>query len=230
MAEPRGRGFAVAVLLVAVGFVVAPLSVFGTASRVGIPVVIGTGILATFLLARGSKSMEARQFLLTVMLMAVGVRLVVLALIHQSVGPIVFAPDALVYEEVGQQLLQSWQGLRPLPEKASGTQFGYYAMNAVFFFFFGRGVGAPVAFNILLASWLAVPVYYLTLAVVRGQHAVARLATMYSPFRRSCASVVEPVGAAAVAKASAERRCPTQVQPAVPPPHHPPYPTVPFLI
>ena len=167
MAAPRGRGFPVAVLLVAVGFVLAPLSVSGAASQIGIPLVIGPGLLVTFLIARGSRDPDAQRFLLTAMLMAVGVRLIVLALIHQSVGPVVFAPDGVVYEQVAEELLQSWQGLRPTPEKAGGTQFGYYAINAAFSFIMGRGPGAPVAFNILLASWVAVPVYYLTLAVVR---------------------------------------------------------------
>ena len=182
MAAPRGRGFPVAVLLVAVGFVLAPLSVSGAASQIGIPLVIGPGLLVTFLIARASRDPDAQRFLLTAMLMAVGVRLITLALIHQSVGPLIFAPDGLVYEQEGEQLLMSWRGLRPTPEKAGGTQFGYYAINAAFFFIFGRGAGAPVAFNILLASWVAVPVYYLTLAVVRGHHAVARLATLLTLF------------------------------------------------
>ena len=55
-------------------------------------------------------------------------------------------------------------------------------MNAVFFLIFGKGSGAPVAFNILLASWLALPIYYLTLAVVRENHAVARWATVLTLF------------------------------------------------
>ena len=182
MAAPRGRGFPVAVLLVAVGFVLAPLSVSGAASQIGIPLVIGPGLLITFLLARAARTVEAQRFLLSAMLGAVGVRLLVLTLIHQSVGPLVFAPDGFVYEQVGDELLQSWQGLRPMPEKAGGVKFGYYAINAAFFFIFGRGTGGPVALNILLSSWVALPVYYLTLAVVRGNHAVARLATALTLF------------------------------------------------
>jgi hypothetical protein len=116
------------------------------------------------------------------MLLSIGVRLMVLSLIHQSVGPIVFAPDANVYEQVGEELLQSWQGLRAAPEKAAGTQAGYYAVNALSTLVFGRGGGAPAAMNILLATWLALPVYYLTLAVVRDKHAVARWATVMALF------------------------------------------------
>jgi hypothetical protein len=182
MAAPTGRWFAPAVLLVAVGFVLAPLSVAGTASRLGIPLVIGPGLIATVLLARAPQDQGAQRFLLTVMLLSIGVRLMALTLIHQSVGPIVFAPDANVYEQVGQELLQSWRGLGPTPEKAAGTQAGYYAINAFMFIVFGRGSGGPVALNILLATWLALPVYYLTLAVVRGSHAVARWATVMALF------------------------------------------------
>ena len=133
MAAPRGRGFPVAVLLVAVGFVLAPLSVSGAASQIGIPLVIGPGLLVTFVLARASRNPDVQRFLLTAILMAVGVRLITLTLIHQSVGPLVFAPDGLVYEQVAVELLQSWQGLRPKPEKAGSIQFGYYAINAAFF-------------------------------------------------------------------------------------------------
>lgn len=182
MAAQRGRGFAVAILLVAVGFVLAPLSVSGTASRIGLPVVMGPGLVFTFLLAGMSGREEAKEFLLTAMLGAIGIRLIALTLIHQSVGPTVFAPDSAVYEMVAQDLLQSWQGFGPRPEKATGVQAGYYAMNAILFWIFGRGSGAPVAINILLASWLAIPIYYLTMAVVRENHAVARLATTLTLF------------------------------------------------
>jgi hypothetical protein len=122
MAAPTGRGFALAVLLVAVGFVLAPLSVAGVASRIGIPLVIGPGLIATVILARLPRDAGEQRFLLTVMLLSIGVRLMAVTLIHQSVGPIVFAPDANVYEQVGQELLQSWRGLGPTPDKAAGTQ------------------------------------------------------------------------------------------------------------
>ena len=171
-----------AVLLVAVGFVLAPLTVTGTPSRLGFPVIIGPGLVLTFLLARMGRTEEDQNFLLTSMLLAIGVRLIVVSLIHQSVGPNVFAPDSAVYEDVGQELLQSWRGLQPTPEKASGTQFGYYAINAISFFIFGKGAGAPVAINILLASWLAIPVYFLGLAVVQGNQAVARWAVTMTLF------------------------------------------------
>jgi hypothetical protein len=182
MAAPTGRGFALAVLLVAVGFVLAPLSVTGAASRIGSPLVIGPGLIATVILARLPREAVAQRFLLQAMLLSIGVRLMFLTLIHQSVGPIVFAPDANVYEQVGQELLQSWRGLGPTPDKAAGTQAGYYAINAAMFMVFGRGGGGPVALNILLATWLALPVYYLTLAVVRDNHAVARWATVMALF------------------------------------------------
>jgi hypothetical protein len=182
MPASTGRGFAPAVLLALVGFVLAPLSVGDTASRLGIPLVIGFGLIVTVILARLPSDAGARQFLLTMMLMSIGVRLMVLTLIHQSVGPIVFAPDANVYEQVGQELLNSWRGLGPTPDKAAGAQVGYYAINAAMFVVFGRGGGGPVALNILLASWLALPVYYLTRAVVRDNHAVARWATVMALF------------------------------------------------
>src|SRR5688572_20262085 len=98
-----GRAFGPAVLLLVTGFVLAPLSVDNAASRIGIPLVIGPGLLATLILARLVKDPAARGFLITVMVLSIGVRLLVLALIHQSIGPTVFAPDVNVYEQVGDE-------------------------------------------------------------------------------------------------------------------------------
>ena len=76
---------------------------------------IGPGLVATFMLARMSRNLDVQGFLLTAMMLAIGVRLLALTLIHQSVGPAVFAPDTNVYRNVSQELLQSWQGLPPHP-------------------------------------------------------------------------------------------------------------------
>lgn len=181
--SPRGRGFALALLLLVAGFVAAPLTMADTPSRVGLPLVIGLGLPLTFLIARVQRDAEAGRFLLSVMLGAIGLRLLVLALIHSSVGPAVFAPDTQEYWVVGQELLDSWQGDRPTPRKLVGSfQIGYYVLNAVAFLIFGRGAGAPVALNILFASWLAVPIYHLTLLCVRGHQGVARWATLMTAF------------------------------------------------
>jgi hypothetical protein len=183
MPPKRGRGFALSVLLLVAGFLSAPLAVGDTPSRVGLPLVIGLGVPVTFLIARAQREKEVGQFLLSVMLAAIGIRLLVLALIHSSVGPAVFAPDTEEYWVVGQELLDAWQGERPVPRKLVGSlQIGYYVLNAVAFLIFGRGAGAPVALNILLASWLAVPIYHLTRLCVRGHHGVARWATIMALF------------------------------------------------
>ena len=144
---------------------------------------IGLGVLFTFLLARAQRDPEVGRFLLSVMLAAIGVRLLMLALIHSSVGPAVFAPDTIDYDITGQQLLDAWQGEGPMPRRLVGSfQTGYYVLNAVSFLIFGRGAGAPVALNILLASWLAVPIYHLARLCVRGHHGVARWASILVVF------------------------------------------------
>jgi hypothetical protein len=183
MPPKRGRGFALSVLLLVAGFVSAPLAVGDTPSRVGLPLVIGLGVPVTFLIARAQREKDTGAFLLSVMLAAIGIRLLVLALIHSSIGPAAFAPDTEEYWVVGQELLDAWQGERPVPRKLVGSfQIGYYILNAVAFMIFGRGAGAPVAVNILLASWLAVPIYHLTRLCVRGNHGVARWATIMALF------------------------------------------------
>ena len=183
MQSNRNRGFALAVLLLVAGFVSAPLALTDAPSRVGLPLVIGLGVAVTFVIARAQRDQDVGRFLLSIMLAAIGVRLLVVALIHSSIGPAVFAPDTGEYEVVGQELLDAWQGERPVPRKLVGSfQVGYYVLNAVSFFIFGRGAGAPVALNILLASWLAVPIYHLARLCVRGHHGVARWATVMAVF------------------------------------------------
>src|SRR5690606_21446216 len=77
------------------------------------------------------------------------------------------------------ELLLAWRGERPVPGKLVGSfQVGYYVLNAIAFVIFGRGAGAQVALNILLASWTAVPIYHLARLCVRGHHGVARWASV----------------------------------------------------
>lgn len=179
MSQRRGRGFALALLLLVAGFASAPLALPDAPSRVGLALVIGLGVPVTFLIARAQADQEAGRFLLWAMLAAIGVRLIVLALVHGSVGPAVFAPDTVDYDITGQELLDAWQGERPVPRRLVGSfQTGYYVLNAVSFLIFGRGAGAPVALNILLAAWLAVPTYHLALLCVRGHNGVARWASV----------------------------------------------------
>ena len=91
------------------------------ASRLAVVIVGATGLLASSVLMRLHRHEDDRAFLTGVVFLAVAVRLLVFALIRQSVGPYGFAPDAYAYETVGAQLVDYWHGLRPLPGRAMSS-------------------------------------------------------------------------------------------------------------
>jgi len=175
--------FATAPLLAAVGVIVASLSTAETASRIAVPLLGVLGLLLTLGIARLQRDREAAAFLMDVMLVSIGVRFLLFGLIRQSVGAMVFAPDQISYQQLGDALLRSWQGLAPTPAKLTGTlQVGYPAINALFDLVFGPARDAPAVFNLFMGTWLAVPVYYLTLLIVRENRGVARWATLMALF------------------------------------------------
>ncbi len=170
-------------LVATIGVVVASLAMAGTPSRIAVPLLGVVGILLTVAIAQLQRDRDAGQFLLQVMLLTVGVRFLLFALIHESVGPIGFAPDQLSYQQYGDALVRNWRGLGPVPPKLASTlQVGYPVMNAALYFVFGRARAAPDVVNLFLGTWMAVPVYYLALLVVRENRGVARWATVLTLF------------------------------------------------
>lgn len=154
-----------------------------TPSRVAVPFLGVLGILLTLALARLQRDREASVFLMQVMLLSVGVRFLLLALIHESVGPLAFAPDQISYQQLGDGLLRSWRGAGPTPHDLVGTfQVGYPVLNAVLDLIFGPARAAPDVVNLFLGAWMAVPVYYMTFLIVRRNRAVARWATVLTLF------------------------------------------------
>ncbi len=175
--------FAPAPLLAVVGVVVASVATAETASRIAVPLLGVLGLLVTVGIARLQRDREAGVYLMDVMLISVGVRFLLIALIHESVGAMVFAPDQVSYQQLGDALLRSWQALGPTPAKLTGTlQIGYPVINAVLSLVFGPARAAPAVLNVFMGTWLAVPIYYMTLLIVRQNRAVARWATVLALF------------------------------------------------
>ncbi len=184
----RGRAGLPAVLTLAplvavVGLAAAALGVSDPNSRFAVTLLGGVGIMISLVLAKLQTDRSVGQFLLPVMLLAAGVRLLLFALIHQTVGPYVFAPDQGSFELLGQGLLDSWQGRGPVPSKLRGSlQVGFPTMNAVAFLIFGPAKAAVAVVNIFLMTWCAIPVYYTLASIVPNQPRIARTAVWLTLF------------------------------------------------
>ncbi len=163
----------------AVGVVAASFSVSDPGSTVAVPFIAIVGIGLTTLLARMQANPERAEFLRNLMLLGVGVRLLAFAMIHGTVGPYVFAPDAFTYETWGESLLAYvWEG-GSFPNALKDTlQVAYPWMNAAHFAVFGPAKAAPAVTNIFFSCWTAIPIYHLVLVVVRGNERVARWAAV----------------------------------------------------
>lgn len=152
------------------------------AGRVPFLFIVGFGTLATVFVGRRSGS-EDRLFLTNVMLLAVAARLLVMGLIHQTVGPVVFAPDAVDYQRMGTELLRAWTLGAPLPARLTDSvQVGFPYINGVLFLIFGVTPVAPQTLNVFFGTWLAIPLYWITYHVTRRNAAVARWAVVLTLF------------------------------------------------
>lgn len=164
-------------LLALVGVGAATVFVSDGGSRLAVPLLGGIGVLLTVVVAGVARDDRDAVYLRNLMLLGVAVRFLVLALVHQTVGPYVFAPDQYTYESWGQGLLGYFVDGGPFPSRLEGTvQVGYPAMNAGLFLVFGPAMVAPAVVNIFLSAWTALPIYSLSRAVLPDQRGVARLA------------------------------------------------------
>ncbi len=184
--EQRGaRGSLGLLLLFAamLALVIAALSV-DTQSRLAV-LLLGIGLMGLTLAVGGPLSAKspAASFLLRLVLASLAVRLAFFAVIRFTVGPYVFAPDALTYEIVGRDIVRAWSLGLPMPGRATeGLQVGYYLFNGGLFRIFGDAPAAPAIVNAFLGAWVVVPVYLLVLQVVRNNHGVARWASALTAF------------------------------------------------
>lgn len=164
-------------ILAFLGVGVATAFVLDPASRLAVPILGVLGILLTTVLARIQTEPRDTGYLLNLMLLGVAVRFLLMAVIHRTVGPYVFAPDQFTYESWGRALMNHFTQDTPLPSRLQGTlQLGYPAMNAALLLVFGPAKAAPAALNVFLSVWTAIPVYNLTLLVLPTRRGVARLA------------------------------------------------------
>jgi len=168
-------------LLAVVGVAVASFTVLGTPSTLAVPILGFLGIVATFLLARMQDPEEDLRFLLNLMLLGVAARFLVFTLIHETVGPYLFAPDQLTYESWGRSLLNHWTEGTPLPRQLRDTfQIGYPAINASLFAVFGEANVAPAVLNVFFSVWTAIPIYNVVRILLPDEPRVARISAGFS--------------------------------------------------
>ncbi len=183
MTRKRLTLLAPAPLLAVIGVGVATLGVSDPASRLAVPFLAVLGLLLTEGLARLQAGSDRVAYLRNLMLLGVAVRLLVFALIHQTIGPYVFAPDQWTYESRGMGLLNYWSGLGPMPSRMAETlQLAYPAMNATIYALFGFAKAAPAVVDMFFSVWTAIPIYHLALLLVRKNEAVAKLAAGLTVF------------------------------------------------
>lgn len=183
MKRKRLTFLAPAPALAVIGVGVATVGVSDPSSRLAVPFLAVLGLLVTDGLARLQPDRRAATYLRNLMLLGVAVRLLVFALIHQTVGPYVFAPDQWTYESRGMGLLNYWSGLGPMPSRiGENLQVAYPAINAALYALFGFARAAPAVLNMFFSVWTVIPVYHLALLIVRRNESVARLAAGLTVF------------------------------------------------
>lgn len=183
MPRPRQRSTPLIVLLVGAAVLLGLAGVEGRQTILA-PALLGLFLLLLTLgLLRFQKDPASREFVTRLVLAGIAVRFVLLFLVHQTVGPYGFAPDAYTYEIVGQKVADAWSSGGPLPpEVRESFQVGYVMVNGALFWLFGHSPVAPAVLNIFFGAWLGVPVYYLALAVTPGDRRVARWAAALAVF------------------------------------------------
>lgn len=139
---------------------------------IGLPLLLVTAALCHLL-----PDPSSRADLPAIVFGALVLRLLAFTVIRLTVGPYVFAPDALTYEVVGEKIVLALTGQGGMPMKAvESLQVGYYWLTAGFFWLFGEAAAGPALLNVFLGAWTTVPVYFLARTVVRGNRGVARWA------------------------------------------------------
>lgn len=179
----RSRLVFAGLMLSVVGWGAATFALLDTESRIAVPLLGILDLLIVVWVARAHARQRDAVFLGGIMLIGLGGRFLLMALIHQSVGPYVFAPDAYTYEGFGQQLANYWLFGSAPPSRLQDTiQVGYYYLNAALYVVFGNAVVAPAVLNALMGVLVAIPVFHTVRAILpRGEYA-ARVAAVLAVF------------------------------------------------
>ena len=155
---------AIAILMVAVASALLGLAVIENPG-VALPFSIEFIVLLGLTVAGLSREQDVgvRRWLTRLVFATLGLRVVLALVVHFQLGPYFFAPDAIGYELVGQQISDYWSGVGPAPRAIrEGWRPGYYHLNGVFHFILGESDIALVVLNMFAGVWTTLLTFYLT--------------------------------------------------------------------
>ncbi len=140
---------------------------FSSITNPGVAVPLSVEFLVFFALTRWwitkEPDADARRFLLSLFLAAIGLRFLLAVIIHFQIGPYFFAPDAIAYERIGRQISDYWMAGAPAPQAIrDGWRPGYYHLNALVDVVLGDSALALVMVNMFAGVWTALLTFMLT--------------------------------------------------------------------
>lgn len=149
--------FAVAAVVLGLGVIVLPAVVLPLALE-GL-ILLGV----TVALLNREPDPDTRRWLLWLVAGALGVRLLLIFVVHFVISPYVFAPDARTYEYFGGVIRDYWSGLRPTVGSIAGSwQVAYHYINGAAIELFGDDASlGPVVLNTFASVWTALLTFHL---------------------------------------------------------------------
>lgn len=137
--------------------------------------------LLTFAAVLRERDREVRDFLIRLVVLALGVRFAALVAVHFFFNPHFFAPDARFYESYGAAVSLHWQGLGPGPALEKGGLLpDYYDLNAVFHYLLGDSAMGAVVLNMFAGVWTVLLTFSLSREIL-GRN-VGKTAAMLTAF------------------------------------------------
>jgi len=140
--------------------------------------------LSALLIIAFRKYTEEKEFVTTVFLVALALRMAFGLFIHIYELREFFGGDAFAYDVKAAQMVENWMGLSINPDTSlfefdprSGIAWGMYYITAVIYLIFGRNIFAAQSFCAVVGAATAPMVYFCTLKIYSNLK-VARIAAI----------------------------------------------------
>jgi len=122
---------------------------------------------------------KERGYLISIFLVALGLRMLVSLLVHTLLPPGYFAPDEMAYIENGKLLANAWSGSSFYP---SGKPLPQTIVSAILFFIFGNNLYVALLFENFIGAMTVLNIYFITKRLFNKQSArYASLVTTVLP-------------------------------------------------
>lgn len=131
------------------------------------------------------KYTEEKEFITTVFLVALALRMAFGLFIHIYELREFFGGDALAYDVKAAQMVENWLGISINPDQSffefdprSGIAWGMYYLTAAIYYIFGRNIFAAQSFCAVVGAATAPMVYYCTRNIYNNR-STARMAAVW---------------------------------------------------